>query len=93
MARIQRQQLPDVLAQGHQVLVHVGYTASMPPTLGEFFYKCGGRVTVEIDHAHGPIVARFVAWWPWKDRDEQKVQRSIEHVLEELSGADSALPV
>ncbi|HMI89788.1 MAG TPA: hypothetical protein VK509_00415 [Polyangiales bacterium] len=35
----------------------------MPPTFGEYFYKHGGRVSIELDHAHHPIVARLTAWW------------------------------
>lgn len=77
--------IPAVIALGHQVLVHVGYTVSMPPTIGEFFYRRGGRVTTELDHAHAPIVSTFVAWWPWEKRDQATVNRAVECVIEELT--------
>jgi hypothetical protein len=63
----------------------------MPATIGEFFYKRGGRVATELNHAHGPIVATLVAWWPWKGRNEEEVQRAITCVIDDLTGEDGAL--
>lgn len=83
--------VPEVVAHGHQVLVHVDYTVSMPPTIGEFFYKRGGRVAIELNHAHGPIVATVTAWWPWKDRDQKKVDEAVIGVVDELTGEGGAL--
>lgn len=43
---------PAVVAAGHQVLFHVPYTVTMPPLFGEVLYKRGGRVELELNHAH-----------------------------------------
>lgn len=79
--------VPEIVAAGHQVLVHVGYTVSMPATFGAFFYKRGGRVSIELDHAHGPIVAMYRAWW----RDREQVEPALKAVLAELTGSSGLL--
>lgn len=66
---------PRVAAVGTQVIVHHEYTVSLPPTFGEFFYKKGGRVEHEEEHAHHSIVALATFWWGWTEakakREEQ----------------------
>lgn len=54
---------PSVVALGHQVVVHAPYTITLPTVFGELFYARGGRVDVEIDHAHEPIAVEF-SWYP-----------------------------
>jgi ribosomal protein L7/L12 len=49
----------DVVASGHQVLVHVHYTVTMPAVFGELMYARGGRVELELDHSHSPIACDF----------------------------------
>jgi hypothetical protein len=53
---------PSALAVGSQVLVHAPYTVTMPRLFGEYVYKRGGRVDVEMNHAHEPLVATFTLW-------------------------------
>ena len=54
---------PSAVAVGRQVMVHAPYTVTLPPVFGELFYAMGGRVEVELDHAHDPIAVEF-AWYP-----------------------------
>jgi ribosomal protein L7/L12 len=69
---------PRVLAVGAQVLVHVDQTITMPRALGELFYRRGGRVEVEIDHAHDPVLTVFELWvrdaWKEERRDDAKAR-------------------
>ena len=55
---------PTVASAGNQVLIHSRYTVSLPPLFGEFFHKRGGRVELELDHAHAPIAVVFEIRWP-----------------------------
>jgi ribosomal protein L7/L12 len=50
---------PRVVALAHQVIVHVPYTATMPRLFGELFFKHGGRVEIELDHAHEDLAVEF----------------------------------
>jgi len=54
--------LPSVLASGGQLLVFVDYAVTFPGFLGELVYKRGGRVSVELDHSHHPIVLVHEIW-------------------------------
>lgn len=45
---------PRVAQLGNQVVVHHEYTVTLPRLFGELFYKRGGRVQHEEDHAHHP---------------------------------------
>src|SRR5690242_18609473 len=56
---------PRVVAIGNQVVVHHEYTVSLPPVFGAFFYKRGGRVQHEDNHAHHPMVTIATLWWGW----------------------------
>lgn len=53
---------PEVTAVGAQVLLHCSYTVSMPRALGALIFQAGGRVEVEIDHAHETTVLLFEVW-------------------------------
>jgi hypothetical protein len=70
---------PRVAAVGRQVIVHHDYTVSLPPTFGELFYKKGGRVEHEENHAHHPIVAVATFWWGWtaEAKAKQAEQRPL----------------
>lgn len=72
---------PEVVAIGRQVLVHCDYTATMPRVFGELFFAEGGRVDVEIDHAHTQIVALFRLWVPWEREGRDAVLQAL---LEQL---------
>ena len=63
---------PVVVASGDQLLVYVGYTVTFPRLAGELVYARGGRVSVELDHAHEPIVLSHEIWMHegWKAREE-----------------------
>jgi hypothetical protein len=72
---------PEVLASGHQILLHHSYTASMPRFFGWWIYAQGGRVATEMNHAHGPVVASFTIWWSWNGPDQKT---RADHVAELL---------
>jgi hypothetical protein len=48
--------VPMVTHTTRQVVLHVKYTVTMPRVLGQLLYHRGGRVDVELDHAHERIV-------------------------------------
>lgn len=82
---------PDVFAVGHQVFVHSDYTVSMPRVFGHVFYVRGGRVSVELDHAHGAIAARFDVWFPWQDRKNIDIPARIQAIVDALNTEGGAL--
>ncbi len=61
---------PEAVQVGQQVWWYSAYTVTMPPELGHWFYAMGGRVQVELDHAHHPLLAQLSLWpdRPWKER-------------------------
>jgi hypothetical protein len=63
---------PTVMASGCQVLVHAPYTVTMPSVFGEFFYANGGRVQVELDHAHNDIAVEFTFWVRYDDPSKRE---------------------
>jgi hypothetical protein len=82
---------PVVWAQGHQVFVHHGYTAGLPPTFAEFFYKRGGRVETELEHAHHPIIGVFQLWVPYTGRAGQDIPARVHRLLDALHAEDGPL--
>ncbi len=50
---------PQALVLGHQVIVHVDYTVTMPRIFGHAIFQLGGRVAVEHVHAHHALVAEL----------------------------------
>jgi hypothetical protein len=88
-----RKNAPDAFPIGRQVVVHHDYTVTLPRTFGEFFYARGGRVELELNHAHHPLVAVFELWIPWrKKRDESvDVAAMISEVVERLNAEDGPL--
>jgi len=68
---------PRVTAIGSQVIVHHEFTLSLPPVFGEYFYKRGGRVDNEENHAHHPIVTVATLWWP-NGQGEIELPRLVE---------------
>jgi hypothetical protein len=53
---------PTALHVDGQVLVFVDYSVTFPSFVGELVYKRGGRVSVELDHSHEPIVLSHTIW-------------------------------
>jgi len=82
---------PRVAAIGKQVIVHHGYTVSLPPTFGEFFYKKGGRVEHEEDHAHHPLVAIATFWWGWTKEAKAAEAEQCPRLLAALTASDGVL--
>src|SRR5262245_48079148 len=82
---------PRVATVGHQVIVHHGYTVSLPRTFGEFFYKKGGRVEHEENHAHHPIVTIATFWWGWTKQDAARMEIERPRLVATLMAADSAI--
>jgi hypothetical protein len=75
---------PRVQAHGTQVVLFVDCTVTMPPLLGELMYRRGGRVDVELDHTHDPLVWIHEVWWPWQGRDEAAVKAARVRLLDGL---------
>lgn len=82
---------PRVLAVGHQVIVHHDYTVTLPPTFGEYFYKRGGRVSHEENHAHHPIVTVASYWWGWSKEEQALRDQQLPQLIAELTRADGVL--
>lgn len=78
---------PEVLADGTQVVLHVDCTITMPPLFGELMYRRGGRVDVELDHTHEPLVWMHEVWWPWQGRDPAMVKAGTVKLLDALLAA------
>jgi hypothetical protein len=68
--------MPSVAAIGPRVIVHAPYTVTMPPTFGELIYARGGRVEIEMNHAHEPIVAEIGIGWVYGTDAELVVRES-----------------
>ncbi|MCA9705703.1 MAG: ribosomal protein L7/L12 [Myxococcales bacterium] len=77
---------PQVVALGHQVLVHCDYTITMPRFIGELFYAEGGRVEMEIDHGHHATVTLLDLWIPWHEAHAQpeRSREALALLLERL---------
>jgi hypothetical protein len=82
---------PRVVAVGTQVVLHHGYTVTLPPTFGEFIYKRGGRVEHEEDHAHYPIVAVATFWWGWTKEQQSRMEVERPRLIAALTAADGVL--
>lgn len=63
---------PTAVASPSQLLVFVDYSVTFPRFVGELFYRRGGRVSVELDHAHEAIVIAHELWLHegWNRKDE-----------------------
>ena len=86
---------PRVVAAGSEVLVFVSCTITMPRLFGELVYRRGGRVRVEIDHAHERIVALFELWYPsfWSEREAARAAyAAFERAIDEGELADEEAP-
>lgn len=78
---------PTVFVSGEQVLVHAPYTVSMPRVYGEFFYAKGGRVQVELDHAHDDLAVEFTFWVHYNDPAKAEKLDAFEARLKPELGA------
>lgn len=63
---------PVVVTSDDQLLVYVGYTVTFPRLVGELVFKRGGRIAVELDHSHEPIVLTHEIFMEkgWEQQDE-----------------------
>lgn len=50
---------PQVIQSATKVVVLVPYTVTMPAALGEYVYRRGGRVELELEHSHSPLAVEF----------------------------------
>lgn len=82
---------PRVAVIGSQIIVHHEYTVSLPPVFGAYFYKCGGRVQVEENHGHNPIVTTATFWWGWSKEETAKAEAELPRLLSALTGGEGAL--
>jgi MoaA/NifB/PqqE/SkfB family radical SAM enzyme len=71
---------PEAVHVDQQVWWYAPYTVTMPAVIGRWFYAMGGRVQVELDHAHHPLLAHLSLWsdLPWKDRQGVPLQPLID---------------
>lgn len=83
--------VPDVIAVGSDVLVHEDYTISLPRVFGEYFYRRGGRVTVELNHAHHPLVVAILFFVPWNDPAYEELEYRLLEARESLESRRSPL--
>lgn len=81
---------PRVAAIGSQVVVHHEYTLSLPAVFGEYFYKRGGRVQNEEDHAHHPIVTIATLWW-WTKEQRAQGGAELPRLMEAFAAPDGLL--
>ncbi len=77
---------PSVLGVAHQVLVHAPYTVTMPRLFGEFFYKRGGRVEIELDHSHEELAVEFSFYAPDLRWDDPEGKRRVNELVAKLQG-------
>jgi hypothetical protein len=82
---------PRVAAVGSQVVVHHEYTLSLPSVFGEYFYKRGGRVQNEEEHAHHPIVTVATLWWGWTTELRAQGEAELPRLVEAFSAPDELL--
>ena len=73
-----------VAAVGKQVLLHAGYTVTMSRLFGEYFYRRGGRVDVELDHSHEPIVVTFDLWVAGGARNDPAKRERLDALVAQL---------
>lgn len=83
--------VPKAFAVDRKVIIHSGYTVTMPRVFGEYFYSRGGRVDHELNHAHHPIVGVFELWIPWQERKEIDVPAKVKSTIEALQAEGGPL--
>jgi len=82
---------PRVAAVGRQVIVHHDYTVTLPATFGEYFYKRGGRVQHEENHAHHPLVVIAAFYWGWTAEAKARMAAEQPRLVAALTAADGPL--
>jgi hypothetical protein len=85
--------IPKVLAIEHQVFIHHDYTVTLPAIFGQYFYARGGRVNIELNHSHHPIVAIFTLYVDYKTRHKVDLQEKFSQIISELTAATGPLSV
>jgi len=68
---------------GCQLLVHHPYTLGLFPQIGEFIYRTGGRVEVELFHVHGYDLGLFTFTLPEGDPRADQLEASLRRAGEE----------
>ncbi len=84
---------PEVMALEHQVFVHHPYVITLPALFGQYFYARGGRVEVELNHSHHPIVAIFTAYVPHEKRNTINSASAFAEILKELTASEGPLSI
>jgi hypothetical protein len=84
---------PSVAVVGRQVIVHHEYTATLTPTFGELFYRRGGRVQHEEDHAHHAIAVVAALYWGWSREERAREATELPHLIAALTAPDGPLAV
>lgn len=83
---------PQALVLGHQVIVHVDTTVTMPRLFGHAIYQRGGRVAVEHVHSHHHLVVelRIFVERGWEADRRETTEKTLAAVETELR--DAILP-
>jgi hypothetical protein len=84
---------PEVMALEHQVFIHHQCVITLPALFGQYFYARGGRVDVELNHSHHPIVAIFTASVPHEKRNTINASSAFAEILKELTAAEGPLSI
>jgi MoaA/NifB/PqqE/SkfB family radical SAM enzyme len=71
---------PEAVQVDRQVWWHAACTVTLPSAIGHWFYTQGGRVQVELDHAHHPLLATLLSWpdLPWAERKDRPAKPVID---------------
>ncbi len=82
---------PEVLAIGHQVLLHAPYTVTLPRLFGELFFQHEGRVDLELNHSHERLSVTFELFVERARWGSPESKEPIERLVTELRAALPAL--
>ncbi|MFA6208108.1 MAG: hypothetical protein WCT03_17500 [Candidatus Obscuribacterales bacterium] len=82
---------PEVLAIDQQVFIHHPYVITLPALFGQYFYSRGGRVEIELNHSHNPLVASFSIYVHHEKKKTVDSTSTFASILRELIAPDGPL--
>jgi hypothetical protein len=84
---------PEIAALGPQLLLHHGYTVTLPRFIGHLVYVRGGKIDTILDHAHHPVVSTFEVYWPWDAATQARAPELERALVAALRAAGGPLDV